>query len=95
MPYITKVNRTELNECINTYYPFFKPDGRLNYFLAKLFLKYMSTGMSYKKAKEFIGELEMAKMEIYRRWIIPYENDKKYENGDVEWWVLKVEQKRI
>ena len=84
MPYITKSNRKTIDECIDTYYPFIKPDGRLNYFLAKLFLKFRRQGMSYKTAKEFIGELEMAKIEIYRRWIVPYENDKQYENGDVE-----------
>lgn len=83
MPYITKSNRNELDECVNTYFPFLKPDGRLNYFIAKLFLKLMKQGMSYKKAKEFIGELEMAKMEIYRRWVSPYEDVKVEENGDV------------
>lgn len=83
MPYILQENRKEIDECINTYHPFLKPDGRLNYFLAKLFKKQMRYRMSYKNAKEFIGELEMAKMEIYRRWIQPYEDTKKKSNGDV------------
>ena len=84
MPYITKICRTELDECVETYYPFLKPDGRLNYFLAKLFKKLMRRKMSYRNAKEFVAELEMAKMEIYRRWIAPYEDEKKDINGDVE-----------
>ena len=84
MPYIAKINRPEIDECVSTYYSFLKPDGRLNYFLAKLFLRFMSSGMSYRTAKEFIGELEMAKMEIYRKWIIPYEEKKEILNGDVE-----------
>ena len=54
--------------------------GNLNYFLCKLFL---SKEMSYEHARNFIGELENAKLEIYRRWIAPYEDLKKKENGDV------------
>jgi len=41
-------------------------------------------GIRYNKAKEFIGELEMAKMEIYRRWVSPYENEKRDSNGDLK-----------
>lgn len=85
MPYI-KEGREDIDDIvfINAYK--LKCDGHLNYFICKLFLKLMKIngGMTYSKSKEFIGELEMAKLEIYRRWIIPYENQKKEENGDLK-----------
>lgn len=55
--------------------------GKLNYFLFRLALMH---GMSYKTYRDFIGELEAAKLEIYRRQIAPYEDKKIKENGDVE-----------
>lgn len=55
--------------------------GKLNYFLFKLAKIY---GMNYKTYRDFIGELEAAKLEIYRRLTAPYEDKKIKENGDVE-----------
>ena len=39
---------------------------------------------SFTNYSQFIGELECAKMEIYRRIIAKYENQKIRENGDIE-----------
>ena len=55
--------------------------GNLNYFLFKLAKKSCSCYADYAA---FIGELEAAKLEIYRRQIAPYEDKKIKENGDVE-----------
>ena len=87
MPYIKDEHaRKELDDVIFTNAYILQPKGNLNYFICKLFLKLMRVngGISYNKAGEFIKELEMAKMEIYRRWVAPYEDDKKEENGDLE-----------
>ena len=54
--------------------------GKLNYILFKLAKVYCN---SYKDYRNFIGELEAAKLEIYRRQIAPYEDDKIKEYGDV------------
>ena len=85
MPYI-KEGRNEIDDIVDVHAYHLKCDGHLNYFIAKLFLKLMriNGGIRYNKAKEFIGELEMAKMEIYRRWVQPYEDIKMKENGDVK-----------
>ena len=84
MPYIKKELREEIDNCVCLNAYILKADGRLNYFIVKLFLLYMRVyGMSYAHAKEFLGELEMAKMEIYRRYIAPYEDEKIKTNGDV------------
>ena len=39
---------------------------------------------NYEDYRNFIGELESAKLEIYRRLVAPYEDKKIKENGDVE-----------
>ena len=85
-PYIKKEDRPDIEDIVDVYAYKLKCDGHLNFFICKLFLKLMriNGGMTYNKAKEFIGELEMAKMEIYRRWVSPYENEKRDSNGDVE-----------
>ena len=55
--------------------------GKLNYMLFKLA---KISCRNYKDYRNFIGELEAAKLEIYRRQIAPYEDKKIKENGDVE-----------
>jgi len=55
--------------------------GKLNYFLFKLAKKSCSCYADYAA---FLGELEAAKLEIYRRQVAPYEDKKIKENGDVK-----------
>ena len=55
--------------------------GNLNFFLFKIAKDYCHT---YKDFSIFIGELESAKLEIYRRLVAPYEDKKIEENGDVK-----------
>ena len=40
-------------------------------------------GTSYAVLNEFIGALECCKLELYRRLIVPYEDEKIKQNGDV------------
>jgi len=62
-----------------------QPNGNINYMLFKLFrMLTQNRLMSYNRAKEFIGELECAKLEIVRRPLSEYENKKMKENGDVD-----------
>jgi hypothetical protein len=55
--------------------------GNLNYFIFKL-AKEMCH--SYENYRDFIGELECCKLEIYRRLAAPYEDIKIKKNGDVQ-----------
>ena len=83
MPYIgSKCDRERIDTHIAwlTDGGFIFEKGNLNYFLCKLFL---SNKMSYEHARNFIGEMENAKLEIQRRWIAPYEDKKCEEHGDV------------
>jgi len=58
-----------------------KVNGDLNYILYK-FAK--SIIPSYNNYKNIIGELNCCAKEIYRRLVVPYEDSKIKENGDVK-----------
>jgi hypothetical protein len=58
--------------------------GQLNYVITSLCDEYIGNeGLSYASINEVIGVLECAKLELYRRIAVPYENAKLEENGDV------------
>lgn len=58
--------------------------GELNYYITKTVDKYIKfNGKYYQTFNEVIGVLECAKLELYRRVIALYEDQKKEENGDV------------
>ena len=54
--------------------------GNLNYVLYNLAKKHCTNYASYAA---FIGELEAAKLEIYRKLVAPYEELKEKENGSI------------
>lgn len=82
MPYIESENdRFDLDEVIDLYSELLKKKGNLNYFLCRLFLE--MDKMSYEHTRNFFGEVDCALREIYRRWVIPYEEEKMKEHGDV------------
>jgi len=85
MPYIPQEkDRKQLDEVVISFIGCGDTDdctGKLNYFLFKLAKHY---GRNYKSYRDFLGELEAAKLEIYRRLVAPYEDKKIIENGDVE-----------
>ena len=84
MPYLKSKNkRMHLDAIVDRFMGYFAYEftGTLNYFLFKLAKRSCSC---YKEYAAFIGELEAAKLEIYRRQIAPYEDIKIEENGDVK-----------
>lgn len=83
MPYISNMHtREKLNRLVRTFVRSVTLiTGNLNYFL---FTLAKHTCFCYEDYRNFIGELEAAKLEIYRRQIVPYEDKKIEENGDVE-----------
>jgi len=85
MPYIPKVARKVIDEIVDDAHFSIAANGTLNYFLVKLMLaRRKQETESYTFYKNFLGELECAKLEIYRRYVAPYEEKKIKENGDVE-----------
>ncbi len=57
--------------------------GNLNYTITKIINAWLGHTPNYAKYNEVIGVLECAKLELYRRKISEYEDQKCRENGDV------------
>lgn len=80
MPYITQAKREEILWAG-------RPPadaGELNFLLTKTMLDYLEAkGTSYRVFNEIVGAVECAKMELYRRAICGYEDEKIKVNGDV------------
>lgn len=78
MPYIKKGAR-EVLEGKPPIHP-----GELNYLITRMVTEYVARKpYNYATLNEVIGVLECAKQELYRRLLVPYENAKMEENGDV------------
>lgn len=61
-----------------------KTAGELNFCFTELIIKYLKVkGESYQTYNDIIGALEGAKLELYRRKIVEYEDVKITQNGDV------------
>jgi hypothetical protein len=80
MPYLTQTRKQELEK---GQIPF--NAGDLNYCFTKLIIQYATTGgpLRYSTINDILGALEGAKLEFYRRIVVPYEEKKRAENGDV------------
>lgn len=85
MPYIDQLRREQLKnyECDGDT-P--KTPGELNYILTQTVNQYLKENyhyIGYTQYNEAIGVLECVKQEFYRRAVVPYEDVKIKENGDV------------
>lgn len=78
MPYI----KEERREPVEIFGP--STPGELNYALTKVIELYrFRAGEGYKTFNDILGALEAAKLEFYRRVVVPYEDFKNVMNGDV------------
>lgn len=78
MPYI----KQQLRQAVRATGP--ETPGELNYLITLLVQAYIEQrGESYQTYNDAVGALESAKLELYRRKIAPYEDQKIQENGDV------------
>ena len=92
MPYIPPNKRTNIDPLIDELHqvlvnlesddPNNNFEGNLNYAITKLLRKCYDT--SYRSVNDAIGMLECVKLEHYRTIAAPYENQKRFENGDVD-----------
>jgi hypothetical protein len=79
MPYIKREARFDLDKGRLPITP-----GELNYILTSEIQRYIyCRGENYQSYNDIIGALESCKLELYRRKIAPYEDEKIKENGDV------------
>ena len=76
MPYIDTAARLRAEMSPDT-------SGELNFAITSLLVDYLSRkGQSYSRMNDCLGALEGAKLELYRRVIAPFEDEKKLLNGD-------------
>lgn len=59
--------------------------GNLNYIITRICLYWLGKNPCYADYNAVIGALESAKLELYRRQVVPYEEVKKELNGEVEY----------
>jgi 3D (Asp-Asp-Asp) domain-containing protein len=86
MPYIKKEDRERIDECINPIQLGYsaKTAGDLNYIFSLISRGYIEgKGKSYQTMNDIIGALEGAKLELYRRIVAPYEDEKIVTNDDI------------
>jgi hypothetical protein len=86
MPYIEKKRRKEIEEklFVDGVLPVLNSAGELNYFVTLLAINYLEDrGLNYQSMNDVFGALEGAKLEFYRRVVVPYEDAKARENGDL------------
>jgi len=98
MPYLPKQERIELDSLIPELVDVVlasgtNPASNMNYLIAKISDEIvMRRGERYGLYNSLIGALECYKLEIYRRMIAPYEDEKIISNGDVYHTALHPEQ---
>jgi hypothetical protein len=82
LPYIRKNDRERLVPLDTLDTP--KTPGELNFLLSDVCKTYLEeNGESYSTYNDLLGALEGAKLELYRRRVAPYEDEKIKANGDV------------
>lgn len=57
-------------------------EGNINYIFTKLLRQYC--GDNYNKINNALGVISAVQLEFYRRVAVPLENQKWYDNGDVD-----------
>jgi len=86
MPYIKQNQRAHFDCAIEEIIDTLGPDwnaGDLNYIVSKITWSLFKKNARYATANTLIGALECIKLELYRRQISPYEDQKIIENGDL------------
>ena len=79
MPYLKASDKAYVDEYQDPVDP-----GQLTYALTKVVLKYLSRcGQRFATYAEAVAALECAKLELYRRQVAVYEDDRCAVNGDV------------
>jgi hypothetical protein len=78
MPYITGDRRGWIDSgCLP------ETAGELNYAITVLVKSYLGASPNYQRFNDVMGALEGCKLELYRRQISKYEDQKAVQNGDV------------
>lgn len=85
MPYIKAEDRPAIDEGLLLALGAIDDPGKLNYAISTLVWLYTQSQekINYTLLNEVMGAMESAKIGFYRRVVVPYEEKKIKENGDV------------
>lgn len=84
MPYISPERRKVFDTQLDQIAQNLTSGGEINYCVYRLCLAFITNaGMSYTNSMVPFSALGAAQMELYRKVIAPYEDEKIAENGDV------------
>lgn len=84
MPYIQTSDRIRFENLISVMNLVdIKSAGELNYLITHLVHAFLGSDINYQDYNDALGALEGAKLELYRRYVSPYEDVKAKVNGDV------------
>lgn len=86
MPYIEQLERSQYNTEIEILATKLKdqPVGHINYVISRLIWMLFAQKVSYTWGNNLMGVLRCVAHEFYRRKLVPYEDKKIVENGDVD-----------
>jgi hypothetical protein len=92
MPYISQIKRENLNNKMHNLTEYLESNdvniGEMNFIISNILNIYIQKTkkqdiFNYTVCNNLIGVLECAKLELYRKVISKYEDDKILENGDL------------
>ena len=84
MPYIIPEQRARVDAELYEISKHVDTSGELNYCITMLLHRYiLRHGLNYTNLNDCIGAVDAAGKEFYRRVVVPYENKKIEENGDI------------
>lgn len=88
MPYVDRASRERIihsdQHGANIRLDEIRTVGEVNFAIAVIARHYLAHhGTRYATFNDLIGALEAAKLEIYRRLVVPYEEDRMQHNEDV------------
>ena len=86
MPYITIKNRKQFDKILDEVKSAYPTNaGELNYLITSICKICLDNSRrKYQNYNDVLGALEGVKLELYRRYIAEYEDEKIKENGDVQ-----------
>lgn len=83
MPYISKKSREAFDDTLCDL-PTAMTVGELTYVLTRVCDQYLEThGVNFTVMSAVVSALECSKLELYRRIVAGYEDNKRIEHGDV------------
>lgn len=90
MPYIEQDDRRDFEAGLSLLDP--ATPGELNYLFTMIISRYLGFDPRYSDFNEAVGALECCKLELNRRLISIYEDEKIIQNGDVYYTKKEKEQ---